>query len=60
MIIEVTSNQPKRMTSYAITTQLCNKKKNLLSEIPRQTDGNHGQNLVSLDIKGALEDLVDL
>lgn len=36
------------------------KKKNLLSEIPRQTDGNHGQNLVSLDIKGALEDSVDL
>lgn len=48
------------MTSYAITTQLCNKKKNLLSAIPRQTDGNHGQNLVSLDIKGALEDSVDL
>lgn len=47
------------MTSYAITTQLCNKK-NLLSEIPRQTDGNHGQNLVSLDIKGVLEDSVDL
>lgn len=35
-------------------------KKNFLSEIPRQTDGNHGQNLVSLDIKGALEDSVDL